>query len=431
MATPDGFFVEFLVSAAVGGLVGVEREHRDDGLPVIAGVRTFPLISISGFLLAVLAQEVAASPTAAGLLLAAGIAGAFALACMFIYMRMSMGQSGITTPVVMIATFLLGVAIGYGYVFESVVIGVAITALLVTKKRLHRFAQVLDDTEILSALQFITLVFILLPLTATWDGAEVPGGYVGRGKLVDPYVILLVSVLVAGISFASLVAMRQIGPHRGIQFSGILGGLVNSEATTAGLAHRAREDRTLVNAAVMGSLLATTTMLARNLAIAAFADTSLRFAKTLAPYFIAVAIVGGVVSYRARVAKRESVTGVRVKNPFAVLPALRFAVFFALVSIIVTLARQSLGETGVYIAALGGFVSAGAVIASLGSLVATGAVPLDLAVRTALLATAASVGGKLVILRWVDRATFEKARSGFVVLTAVAIVAAIAAFALA
>lgn len=424
MAAPDGFFVDFLVSAAVGGLIGVEREHRDDGLPVIAGVRTFPLIGVSGFLIAAMAIEVG-SP----FLLAAGVAGIFALACMFIYMRMSMGQSGITTPVVMVVTFLLGIAISYGYVFESVVIGVATTALLVTKKRLHRFAQVLDDDEILSALQFVTLAFILLPLTATWEGDPLDYPWLGRGKLVDPYVILLVSVLVAGISFASLVAMRQIGPHRGIQFSGLMGGLVNSEATTAGLAQRAREDRTLVRAAVMGSLLASTTMLARNLAIAAFADPSLAFVVRLAPYLVAVALVGMVVSYRARVSRSEAhQPAVRVKNPFAVLPALKFALFFAIVSLVVTVATRTLGEAGVYVAALGGFVSAGAVVASLGSLVAAGSVPLELALRTALLAVAASVGGKLVILRYIDRETYAKALPGYAVFTGAAVLAAALAF---
>jgi uncharacterized membrane protein (DUF4010 family) len=425
MAGPEGFFVEFLVAAAVGGLIGIEREHRDDGLPVIAGVRTFPLISVAGFLCAILA-EVVASP----LVLASGLIGAFGLAYMFIHLRISMGQFGITTPVTMIVTFLLGVAIGYGFVFESVVIGVAATALLVTKKRLHRFASILDDAEILSALQFVTLAFILLPLTAAWAGpAGVP--WIGRGKLVDPYVIILVSVFVTAISFASLVAMRQIGPHRGIQFSGLMGGLVNSEATTAGLAHRARDERALVMPAIIGSILASTTMLARNLAIAAFADPSLRLALTLAPYALVIAVAGGFLAYRLRGSARAEAPAVRVKNPFAVVPALKFAFLFALVSIVVTLATRTLGDAGVYVAALGGFVSAGAVIASLGSLVATGAVPLDLAVRTALLATAASIGGKLVILRVVDRETFDRALPSYATMTGVALAAAGASFLLA
>ncbi|HUR69714.1 MAG TPA: MgtC/SapB family protein [Candidatus Thermoplasmatota archaeon] len=426
MAGPSGFFVEFFVSAAMGGLIGVEREHRDDGLPVIAGVRTFPLVAIAGFLTAVMAIEVA-SP----FVIAAGLFGAFGLAYMFMHMRMSVGQTGITTPVTMVITFLLGLAIGYHYVFEAVTVGVVTTALLLTKKRLHRFAAILDDTEILSALQFITLVFILLPLTATFTGDDLPVSWIGRGKLVDPYVILLVSVFVAGISFASLIAMRQIGPHRGIQFSGLMGGLVNSEATTAGLAQRAKEDRRLVGAAVVGSLLASTTMLVRNFAIAAFADTSFHLAMAIAPFFLLIAMVGLYSAWRRRSSgapSQDEGAAVRVKNPFAVLPALRFALYFAAVSVLVTLASQNLGDAGVYFAALGGFVSAGAVIASLGSLAANGSIPLTIAIRTALLATAASVGGKLLILRWTHRETYEGALPGFALMTAVASVAAALSF---
>lgn len=426
MAGPEGFFVEFLVAGAIGGLIGIEREHRDDGQPVIAGVRTFPLISISAFLVAVMAQEVVSE-----FVLAAGVVGAFGLALMFMHIRAGIGQTGITTPVAMIITFLLGLAIGYGYVFEAVVVGVATTALLVTKKRLHRFASILDDAELMSALQFVTLAFILLPLTATWTGEPLDLAWLGRGKLVDPYVILLVSVFVASISFASLLLMRQVGPHRGIQFSGLMGGLVNSEATTAGLAQRARENRTLISAAVVGSLLATTTMLGRNLAIAAFADSSFRLAAQLAPYFLAVAVVGAFLSWRARDSERHDAEAVRVRNPFAVMPALKFALFFALVNILVTVATASLGDAGVYIAALGGFVSAGAVIASLGNLFAGGAIPLELAVRTAALATAASVGGKLVILRYVDEDTFRRALPSYAAMTGVALVAAAATFVLA
>lgn len=418
---PEGFWVEFLVAGAVGGLIGVEREHRDDGAPVIAGIRTFPLISIAGFLTALLAVT-----TGSPLLLAAGLAGAFALAFAFIQMRAGLGQTGITTPVSMVVTYLLGVTIGYGYTFEAVAVGVVATFLLVAKKRLHRFAQILDDEEILSALQFITLVFIFLPLTSTLPANILGLAWLGRGQLVDPYVILLVVVFVASISFASLLAMRQIGPQRGIEFSGLMGGLVNSEATTAGLAHRAKEAPGLIGAAVVGSLLASTTMLVRNLAIAAFAAPPLALA--MAPYVGAVFLVGVLLAYRLRVRGDAPHDAVRVKNPFAILPALRFAAFFAAVSVLVRLATTYLGEAGVYVAALGGFVSAGAVVASLGSLVATGQIGLEIALRTSLLAMAASVAGKLVILRAVNLEAFAKAAPSYATMTAVAVLAAVATF---
>ena len=431
-----GFFMEFIVAGAVGGLIGLEREHRSDNLTVIAGVRTFPLVSVAGFLCAWLAQQGDAGGAVPGAamgpwVMAAGILGAFGFAFMFIHMRLALGQSGVTTPIAIVVTFLLGALIGYGYTFEAVVVGVVTTFLLLTKQRLHRFAQVLDDEEILSALQFITILFILLPLTADLQRGEVLGyDWLGRGALVDPFSILLVVVFVSSISFASLLAMRRIGPGRGMEFSGFLGGLVNSEATTAALAQRAREAPSLVAPAVVGAILASATMVVRNLAIAGAADPSLRLLLALAPYVLPLAVLGAFLAWRARSARTEAVPAVRVKNPFAILPALRFAAIFAAVSIVVTLARLHLGEAGVYIASLGGFVSAGAVLASLASLSATGAVDFGVAVRNCILAIAASVVGKLFILRAVDEEVYRRARAPFLLLAGAALVAVAAAFVL-
>jgi uncharacterized membrane protein (DUF4010 family) len=426
---PTGFFVEFLVAAAVGGLIGLEREHRSDNLTVIAGVRTFPLISLAGFLCAWLAHQgdAAMGPW----VMAAGILGAFGFAFMFIHMRAGLGQSGVTTPIAMVVTFLLGALIGYGFTFEAVVVGVATTFLLLTKQRLHRFVHILDDDEILSALQFITILFVLLPFTASLPRGAYGYDWLGRGALLDPFAILLVVIFVSAISFVSLLAMRRIGPGRGMEFSGFLGGLVNSEATTAALAHRARESANLVAPAVVGAILASATMVVRNLAIAGAADPSLRLFFALAPYALPIALLGVFLAFRARTVRAEGIPAVRVRNPFAILPALRFAAIFTGVSILVTLARMYFGEVGVYVGSLGGLVSAGAVIASLASLAASGSVDFEVAVRTCLLAIAASVLVKLFILRAVDEGVYRRARVPFLLLTGAALASVAAAFILA
>lgn len=425
MAVAD-FFVDFVVAAAMGGLVGVEREHRAENQTVVAGVRTFPLIAIGGLLVAVLARE-SGSP----FVLAAGIIGAFSLGLMMVHARQALGFTGFTTPAAMVVTFLAGVLIGYGYRMEGVVVGVATTFLLLTKQRLHRFAQYLDENEILSALQFITVVFILVPLTANLEAPVLGQVWIGRGQVVDPFVILTVVVFVSVISFASLLVMRRVGPSRGLEFSGLLGGLVNSEATTASLAQRAKEQESLTSAAVVGSLLATTMMLVRNLAIAAFADPSFSLFIGMAPYIVPVFLVGGLLAWRVRGQRTEPIPGVRIRNPFAVGPALQFAAVFAAVSILAKLAQAQLGEAGLYILALGGFVSAGAVVASLAGLVVSGDVPLHVAIITGVLANAASVLGKLFILRAVHPPSFRRGLVPYAVMGAVAVLGAAAAFLLA
>jgi len=390
----NAFLVELAVSGAVGGLVGIEREHRPDGQDVVAGVRTFPLVSIAGFLIGIIAIE-----NASPLILGAGLLGIFAFALMFIQMRLKLNQTGVTTPVAMIVTFLLGVLIAYGHQFEAVVVGIAMTFLLVTKRRLHNFVSLLDDDEILSTLQFITVLFILLPLTYNLPEHVWDLSWLGRHQLVDPFSIVLVVVFVSAISFVSLVAMRQIGPGRGLEFSGLMGGLVNSEATTAGLAQRAREEPRLASAAFVGAILATMTMMVRGVALVAFSDPSLRLMIRLVPWLLPVFLAGAFFAWRERVATDESIPAVRVKNPFAILPAARFALMYAGVSLLVALAQQQFGPVGAYVATLGGFLSAGAVMASVAALFAGGALDFTTALRVCLLANAASVLGKLLILR--------------------------------
>ncbi|MEA3200834.1 MAG: hypothetical protein QOE90_2262 [Thermoplasmata archaeon] len=411
------FLVEFLVAGAVGGLVGIEREHRPDGQDVIAGVRTFPLISIAGFLIAVLAVE-----NAEPMLLGAGLLGIFAFALMFIQMRLKLNQTGVTTPTAMIVTFLLGVLIGYGHEFEAVVVGIAMTFLLVTKRKLHTFVSLLDEDEILSTLQFVTVLFILLPITYNLPEHVEGIAWLGRHQLVDPFAIVLIVVFVSAISFASLMAMRQIGPQRGLEFSGLMGGLVNSEATTAGLAQRAREEPRLLSAAFVGAVLATMTMMVRGVALVAFSDTSLQLMVALVPWLLPVFLAGAFFAWREHAASDEPIPAVRVKNPFAILPALRFAIIYTAVSVLVALALDRFGVSGAYVAALGGFFSAGAVMASIAALFAQGQLPLATALRICLLANAASVLGKLLILRATNADLTRRGFVPYVTMTALGLV---------
>lgn len=394
------FLLRFLVALGIGALVGIEREHRRDETVVIAGVRTFPLFSISGYMLGILAQT-AAGPN----ILAVGIALGGAMAIAFFLVRHKLGVHGLTTPMAMVVTFLAGGIIAYGFVLEAVVIGVATTFLLVSKRRLHAFAETLTDDEVMSALQFITVVFILFPLASGLTGpvhGSVP--WIARGGLVDPYQVLLIVVFVASISFASFLVMRAVGPRRGFELSGLLGGLVSSEATAVSLAHRAKGDAALVGVAAVGTLLATATMFARNIVILGFAAGAA--ASALVPLILPVAIVGAFVALvlaaiLRRQAKRDAREAGRleVRNPFAVLEAAKFALVFAVLAAAAKLLAAQFGPLGVVVTAVGGFAYAGAVVASVGTLAATGEISVRTAAVTVGLAMLAGAANKAFLLR--------------------------------
>lgn len=401
MADVD-FLINLMIALGIGGLVGVEREHRRDKTQVIAGIRTFPLVAASGVLL-VKIGELTASPFP----LTAGTLAIGALAVALFYIRHTMGLTGLTTPFAMIVTFLAGALVEHGFRLEAVIIGVSVTTLLVSKARLHQVAGALTEDEILSALQFITIAFILFPLTTSLTGPIGPYDLVGPGRLIDPTSLLLIVVFVSSISFASFIAMRQAGPTRGVEVSGVLGGLVNSEATTASLAHLAKEHKPLEDAALVGVLLAITAMFLRNLAIAAFVDPSLSILRLMLPAVLVMTLAA--LAFTIRHERQGPVGNVPVQNPFAITPALKFAIAFAAIALFTFAARSMTGDAGVYGSALGAFVSAGAVVASAGSLAVGAEIPFAVAAQVAVLACIVSAGNKLLILRATNRSLLGRA----------------------
>ncbi|HWG89894.1 MAG TPA: DUF4010 domain-containing protein [Candidatus Thermoplasmatota archaeon] len=412
------FLYQFAIAGGLGALIGLEREHRQDEVQVIAGVRTFPLVSLSGFMIGLLSRE-----TGSDLVVAAGILCATLFAATFHVVRHRLGTSGLTTPMAMLVTFLIGLLIAYAFVLEAIVIGVVTTFLLLTKSRLHRFAFHLDDAEMMSALQFITVLFILFPLAGSLDGpVEGTRGLVGPGLIIDPYRILVLVIFVSSISFVSFLAMREAGPERGIVASGLLGGLVNSEATTVSLARHAGEVEALVPAAVTGTLLSTATMVVRNMVIAIFVDPSLGILLYVLPASLLIGAASLLFAWR-RYRTLQSGSGnvrITIKSPFAVGPALRFALWFAVVSAFATFVSRNpdlIGDWGIYLTALGAFGSAGAVVASVAALYAGGGLPLATAGLVAGLAILIGAANKLIILRATSASVFNASWKAFTVVS--------------
>ncbi|MHB8585566.1 MAG: MgtC/SapB family protein [Thermoplasmatota archaeon] len=397
VALSTDFLLDFLTTLGIGALIGLEREHRSDEAIVIAGVRTFPLFSLAGYMVGLIAAT-----TAQPLISAAGVLLAAAIAIAFLYVRVRLGTHGLTTPMAIIVTFLLGVIIAYGYREQAVVIGVATTFLLLTKTRLHAFAGTLDDEEFLSALQFITIVFILFPIAQSLQSPVLGYAWIGRGQLVDPYEILLIAVFVSTLSFASFLAMRFVGPSLGIEVAGLLGGLVNSEATSVSLATRAKESPTLAPIAAVGILAAVATSFIRSLLILIFSSGT-RW-QPITQIFLPVAAAGMIAAGAIAVYLRKEfpaemeIPQPTIRNPFAIMQALWFALLFGVLSAGVTLLSQ-FGTFGVYIAALGGFVNAGAVVASIGALFLAGKVDVHTAAITCSLSVIAQAANKYIILR--------------------------------
>jgi uncharacterized membrane protein (DUF4010 family) len=406
------FFQKLALSSLIGILIGIEREHRrPEGEELIAGVRSFTIACIAGMISSYVAQIV----NSAVLLISLGFFAAIAV--MYVYIKnVTLKQTGITGPIALYCTFLLGILITYNLYLIAIVGGVIMTLLLAEKRPLHSFATNLTDDEILGAVRFLAVVFILYPITPD----EMFMG------VINPRWILLIVIIVSTISFISFIIMKKMGTSFGIPLSGLLGGLVNSEATAGALAAIAKKKSVLVESCYVGIILSNAAMLIRNLVIAIIVDPSGRVFWLMAPAQLTITAfsVAAVIKSRNDIQASETI---KLESPFALYSAIKFAFGFAALSIVSRFANMWAGVAGVYATALGGFISSAVVTASATALAVGGLIPFSTAALTAVLASIISTGNKMLLVKWSGPAELvgliRKTFTGFIVLGTVILIA--------
>jgi uncharacterized membrane protein (DUF4010 family) len=379
------FFQKLALATLIGILIGIEREHRrPEKMELIAGIRSFTIACIAGMISAYLALKI--DP---GILLIS-LAFFAIISALYIYIKnVTLKMAGITGPIALYCTFLLGVLIAYGFYIPAIAGAVIITLLLAEKQPLHSFATNLTDDEILSGVRFLAVVFILYPITPD----ELFMG------VINPRTILLIVIIVATISFISFVIMKHLGTKRGIPVSGMLGGLVNSEATTGALAAMAKKRTGLIESSYVGIILSNAAMLARNMVIAFIVDPSGKVLLLMAPVQIVIILFSAATVIKSRDNMVSSET-IQLQSPFALSPAVKFAFGFTALSFVSRFAYLWAGVTGIYATALGGFISSAVVTASVTALAVHGNISYNTAAITAVLASIISTGNKMILVKW-------------------------------
>ncbi len=385
MSVNIDFFQKLVLAALIGILIGIEREHRRaEGVELIAGVRSFTIASIAGMISAYLAITV--NP---GILLIS-LAFFAIISAIYVYIKnVILNQPGITGPIALFCTFLLGVFITHNQYMIAIAGAVVITFLLAEKHQLHSFATELTDVEIRSAVRFLAVVFILYPVTPD----ELFMG------VINPRSVLLIVIVVATMSFISFITLKKFGTRYGLPLSGLLGGVVNSEATTGAIAAMAKNRSELVGSSFIGIIMSNASMLVRNLLIALIVDPSGRVFLLMAPPQILITFFAVAALIRSGNGTPVNET-IKLESPFALSSAVKFGLGFAALSIFSAFANMYAGAAGVYATALGGFVSSAVVTASVVSLAVSGHVSPDTAALTAVLAGIMSTGTKIFIVRW-------------------------------
>jgi uncharacterized membrane protein (DUF4010 family) len=376
LAHPEA--LKLLLVLSLSFLLGLEREGRKAhaGHYIFGGVRTFPLIGLVGYTMALISGAQLAA-VAVGFVVVGGF-----LLVSYLHKLASADDAGVTTEVSGLLTYLLGAVVFYNYYWIAVTIVVLSMLLLELKSVLEGLSERIPTEDVVTFTKFLLLTVVILPAVPNREFTAFH---------INPFKTWLVVAAVSGVSYASYVLQRLTKRRGGIALAALLGGAYSSTVATVALARRARrEGRPNLFAGSM--LLASGVMYLRVLALLSFFNGALA-ARLAAPFLglgALAMLVGAAWSRRPDRAHGELEREWVAKNPLELRAAFLFAGVFLAIVIATRVALDRFGEVGIFtLAALMGFTDVDPFIMGLTQSAGT-ATPLVTATAAIVVATASN-----------------------------------------
>jgi uncharacterized membrane protein (DUF4010 family) len=302
------------------------------------GIRTFPLLAVSGAMLYLIEPQYAL----------AFVVGLFALALwLHAYLRRAPPLPDATTlmiPASNMLAYLLGPIALTQAPWVAVAASVTAVLLLSTRERLHRLIQIVPQDELLTAGEFLVLVGVILPL--------VPSEPVTTATPLTPFHVWLAVVAICTLSYVTYLLQRYVAVRHATLLPAILGGLYSSTATTIVLSKRQHEAGAARPDLSAGIVAATAIMYVRlGVVIALFSG---RLAVALAPALGILFLFGVAMAaheWRRRTDRDSAELTVPTTNPLQVPTAVVFAAILVIISVATAWTRQTFGQAGILVLA--------------------------------------------------------------------------------
>ncbi len=390
-------------SASMGILIGLERTwaHKE------AGVRSFAIAALLGTLSWLVAPTLAYVQV--GIVLVV-------LLLVNVYGMWNERSPEITTSLALAAVNVLGIVIGIGNFFLAFASALVIAALLAWKTEFVTFSSKLTVAEIRGTLLLGFLTVIVYPL--------LPDRFIDPWKVLNPRSVWLSVMIVSGLSFVNYVLLRQFGT-RGIHYSAILGGVVNS-ATTALLGQAVQDDASTAARAPTNVVLSDLAMIGRNWALVVIFSfpqglrASLSTVIVLVPMMLAAGMVVLFAIWGSRRSRqnashhpgREALQQLeqeapqkrRLKSPLELRSVLGFGMLFLLLTVISGVAHRLFGAIGfLAVVVAGALASAASSSVLVGQQLGRGQVAGSSAAIAMFLATLVGLLENIVIFWFVTR----------------------------
>ena len=331
---PDG--VKILLTLFLCFLIGLEREERraSGQLYRFGGVRTFPLIGLIGYAMALLSGGQLV-PLTVGF----AVIGSF-LWLSYRHKLESYNEAGVTTEMSGLVTYVVGALVSRDQLWIATMLAVLSILLLELKEFLESLSTKIPATEILTFTKFLLLTFVILPIVPNKDYG--PFG-------VNPFKAWLIVVAISGVSYGSYLLEKASKGKGGVRLAALLGGAYSSTFTTFVMARNAREAKAphCYSGAI---LLASGVMYFRFLALIAFFNTDL-MRRLMLPFMLlgAIGVAGGWAwSKLPDGGEKGAETGQLSKNPLELTSAFSLAVVFVAMLVAMNYALVRLGRGGIY-----------------------------------------------------------------------------------
>jgi uncharacterized membrane protein (DUF4010 family) len=331
---PEGF--KILLTLFLCFLIGLEREeHRASGQRYsFGGVRTFPLIGLIGYAMALLAGE-QLLPLTFGF----GVIGAF-LWLSYKHKLESYNEAGVTTEISGLVTYVIGALVSRDQLWIATTIAVVSMLLLELKEFLENLTTKIPAVEILTFTKFLLLTFVILPI--------VPNKEYGPFA-INPFQSWLIVVAISGVSYGSYLLEKLSKGKGGVRLASLLGGLYSSTFTTVAMAKSAKQ-ASAPHTYAGGILIASGVMYFRFLVLIGIFNFQL-MARLFLPFLIlgAIGVAGGWAwSSLPDTRMAEMKSSYLTKNPLELTSAFLLALVFLAMLLVTNFALVRLGSGGIY-----------------------------------------------------------------------------------
>ena len=317
--------------------VGLQREYAASQL---AGIRTFPLVTILGVVCAMLAQSFGGWVMAAGFIAVAGLI----VVGNITKFRAGPADPGLTTEIAMLLMY--GLSLRGGRLRGDCHCDWRRSGgALAIQGRAPRHGAPARRRRPAAIMQFVLISLVILPV--------LPNQTYGPYAVLNPREIWMMVVLIVGLSLAGYIAYKFFGERAGLLLGGILGGLISSTATTVSYARRTARDPASSRLASIVIMIASTVVFARVMLEIAVVQLSF-LARVWPPLAVLLGVfctMSGILWLNGR---NEQNSIPAQENPSELKAALVFGLLYAIVLLAVAAAKTHFGDRGLYVGGIVG-----------------------------------------------------------------------------